>query len=245
MIGFLNKVLVTTLIFTRYARRNPGVYFLGVVFFPLSLLVPLLLLTTRTVWSQVLIGAAICSTTIMTVSDISDIVSRDRYTRSITYFMTRPVRPIHYVLGVGLSTLVYNLVGIGAVLLCSALLLDTFLTWVQGASLVLILLVAWLIAAAIGFLVGALGPRDPRANVNIATLIAYVLTFLAPVYYPPSILPPVAQALSKCLYSTHLAALGRAVLTDSPFSPVNLIAIVVFVGAALLSLAKLARWSED
>ncbi|MCG2821590.1 MAG: ABC transporter permease [Candidatus Atribacteria bacterium] len=236
------NIITITKIFTKYARNNLGFYFLGVVFFPLSLLIPLIILVDAANRADIFIGSAICATTIMTITDISDIISHDKYANSISFFITRPVKPYQYILGVGLSTLFYNLVGVVVIFSSGILFLDFSVNILQLLGVFVVIFIGWFISCSLGFIIGMWGPRDPRMNTSLASMIAYVLTFLAPTYYPISALPPFLQKLSYLFYTTSLSMIGKNLIRHDWIHMVNVYIILIYLAISLVILFKVTRW---
>lgn len=241
----LSSLLTITKIFTKYARRNPGFYFIGVVFLPISLLIPLTILVDPQNRLDIFFGSAICGTTIMTISDISDIISRDKYLNALSLFITRPVKSYHYIIGVGLSTLVYNFLGLIVIVIFGVLLLQFTITAVQLLFFFAIIFIGWFISCSIGFLIGMWGPEDPRTNTSLASILAYVLTFLAPTYYPINALPPVLQKISYIFYTTNLSIVGKSIILNQPTPWVNVIIISSYCILGLIFMFRLSKWKTE
>lgn len=240
----LSNVVTITKIMTKYARSNPWFYFLQVIFFPLSLLAPLVLLVDRAYWVDVFIGSAVCSTTIMTIADMSDVISYDKYTNALSFFITRPITMFEYVVGMGLGTLAYNVAGVVTILVIGHFFLSVSLTVVQVVSFFVIIFVGWFISLSLGFVMGMWGPRNPRTNANIASILAYSLTFLLPVYYPLEILPSSVQKVMYLFYTTHLALVGKSVVRGLPVPLLSVLAITLYVGGVLVVVFRVLRWGE-
>jgi len=237
-----SPILATTQIFTKYAQRNPFFYLLGVVLFPLSLLLPLSVLAGQSARVDIFIGSAICATTITTIGDISDIISYDRYSNAISFFITRPVKPHQYILGIGASTLFYNLAGMAVIFVAGSWLLDFQLSAARIAAVLVLIFLGWFNSCCVGFAIGMWGPRDHRANANLAAVVGYALTFLAPAYYPISVLPPGLQELSLTLYTTNLSLVGKSILRGEPLPGLCLVVLALYFVFNLVMLFKLARW---
>lgn len=241
----ITEVTTITKIFTKYAKSNPGYYFLSVVFFPITLMVPLFFLVGESNRIDIFIGSTICTTTIMTIADISDIISHDKYAKSVCFFITRPVKPYHYILGVGLSTLFYNLIGVCVVFLAGAFLMSFQISILQLIIVFILVILGWFISCSLGFAVGMWGPKDPRTNTSIASILGYSLTFLAPAYYPIEYLPRFLQSISKVFYTTNLALIGKATLGKGSINATSMIVIAAYIAASFIFLFVLAQWNTD
>lgn len=238
------NIITITKIMTKYAKSNPWFYFLGVVFFPVSLLAPLVLLVDRTYWVDILTGSAVCSTTIMTIADISDVISYDKYTNALAFFITRPIKLIEYIIGMGLGTLFYNVAGVSTILIIGHFILGFDLTAVQVVSFFVIIFLGWFISCSIGFTMGMWGPKHPRTNANVASILGYSLTFLVPVYYPLEILPSFLQKIMYCFYTTHLALIGKSIVRGAPLPASSLIAMAIYLTVMVVVFFRILRWKE-
>jgi ABC-type multidrug transport system permease subunit len=241
----ISNTLTIAKIFMKYAISNPSAYFVGVVFFPVSLLVPLVMLGSTEIRTDIFVGSIICTTTIMTITDISDIVSHDKYGNSVSLFTTRPIKTFEYILGVGLSTLVYNIFGLLVILLIGATFLGFQFTIIQTMQIMLLVITGWLISCSIGFLFGLRGPKDPRMNTGIASIVAYMLTFLAPAYYPISALPPLLQNISFVFYTTSLSLVGKSIIRNDDIPTVGTAILFIYLTVSLVLLFKIMQWKTS
>ena len=66
-------------------------------------------------------GSLFSAMFITTIQDVGDGIVKDRYAGSRNFFITRPIKPIEYMLGIAISTLTYNGAG-GAVMLAICVL---------------------------------------------------------------------------------------------------------------------------
>jgi len=238
----LQIFITITRIFTKYAKTNPGYYLLGAAFFPLSLLIPLAILGGTANGADIFIGSAICATTIMTITDISDMISHDKYGNSISFFITRPIKPYQYIMGVGLSTLFYNLIGVVVVFSFGILFLNFSVNIFQLLAVFVVIFTGWFISCSVGFIIGMWGPRNPQTNTSLAGMIAYVLTFLAPVYYPVSALPAFLQKASYLFYTTNCSLIGKDLIRRNEIHMVNVYMILIYVVISLVIMFKVAHW---
>lgn len=238
------NILTVTKIMMKYAKSNPWFYFFTVIFFPVSLLAPLILLVDRAYWVNIFIGSAVCSTTVMTIPDLSDAISHDKYTNALSFFVTRPIKLIEYIIGMGLGTFFYNVAGVTTIVVMSHFFLGVDLEGAEVLSFFLIIFLGWFISCVVGFTIGMWGPKDPRINVSIGSMAAYFLTFLVPVYYPLEILPPLLQKVMYCFYTTHLALLGKSIVGGTPLPVMSVVVIALYFLAVLVVFFKVVRWKE-
>jgi hypothetical protein len=65
-------------------------------------------------------------------------------------------------------------------------------------------------------------------------MISFIITFLAPVYYPLSAIPSFLHPLAYCFYTTHLALIGKDVINGVPVSLFNVVVVIAFLVAGCL-----------
>lgn len=166
-------------------------------------------------------------------------------------FVASPLSPLAYLLGMALSELAFALPA--TVLFTSILVLVTPVGPFAVAALVGVVLVTWLLATTLGFLISTLFSQL-REIWPIGTLVFSLLSVLPPVFYPASEIPARWQWVAMLAPSTFAAQLAdRAVglgggvttgvpVVDSPFFALGaLLGITLLCGAAALFLA---RWRE-
>ena len=166
-------------------------------------------------------------------------------------FVASPVTPLAYILGMGLSELAFALPAM--VLFLSILAVVHPIGAAALAALVGVVLVTWLFATTLGFLISTLFSQL-REIWPIGTLVFSLLSVLPPVFYPATEIPAGWQWVALLAPSTfaaqlagHAVGLGGALVTgvgfvDTPlFDALTLVAITAFFGAASLFLA---RWRE-
>ena len=240
----IRNVLTIAAINSKAIRGSLGTYLLMVFLMPVSFLIPLTIISGGRYNIDIAMGSLFSAMFITTIEDVGDGIVKDRYTGSRNFFITRPIKPVEYMLGIALSTLTYNGIGGAAILGICVLFLDLQLKVVGLAILILVLMAGWFISALIGFIIGEYGPKDWIQNDAISGAISFVVTFLAPVYYPLSALPSTLQPISYGFYTTHLALIGKDAMNGVTPDLANVVAVVCFLVACFVIALKGIKWRE-
>ena len=165
-------------------------------------------------------------------------------------FVASPVRPFAYILGMALSELAFCLPAL--VLFLAILALVTPVSVGAFALLIGVVLLTWLMASTLGFLISTMF-RQLREIWPIGTLVFSSLAVLPPLFYPASVIPPAYQwvaFLAPSTFAGQLAdhavgvaptALSPAFLGSPWFDLAGLVAATVLFA---LASAFLARWRE-
>lgn len=168
-----------------------------------------------------------------------------------TVFVASPVRSVSYLLGMALSELGFTLPAL--VLFVGILDLVRPFGLATLGVLVGIILLTWLMATTLGFLISTFF-RQLREIWPIATLIFSTLSIIPPVFYPAAIIPPAWQWAAFLAPSTFAAvladhavglsyggALHPAWLAAPWFDAAGLIGATLLFGTLAV---RLARWRE-
>lgn len=166
-------------------------------------------------------------------------------------FVASPVKPLTYLLGMALSELAFTVPALG--LFLAILLLVHPIGALAFAALLGVVLLTWLMASSLGFLVSTFF-RQLREIWPIGTLLFSTLSILPPMFYPAYVIPEKYQwvaFLAPSTFSGQLAdravgvgvgpPLASELLNSVWFDFAGLVgATILFALAALL----LARWRE-
>lgn len=239
-------VNVTTIgkIYAKWFFRRPLTYMFITIFMPLSIITPLLLVSTSVNWPRIIIGSALFSVIGGGISDVTMNVSFDRHMGRIVFFMTRPVQSMEYMIGIMLGGATYTFVSAGIILTTGYFVLKLHFTALQTLLLASIIVLTWFISANIGFVISLYGPKDFRLAGTLSDFVLFSITFIAPVYYSILILPQTLQSVSQILYTTDLALMANHVVGISPLpNPIFDIAYPLIFGLALfvISIRRL-KW---
>ena len=165
-------------------------------------------------------------------------------------FVASPVRPITYVLGMALSELAFALPAL--VLFLGILEIVRPFGAVTFAVLMGVILLTWLMATTLGFLISTLF-KQLREIWPIGTLVFSTLSIIPPLFYPATRIPAAFQwvaFLAPSTYAGQLAehavglsygALSPGILNSPIFDLAGLLAFTIVCG---LAAAFLARWRE-
>jgi ABC-2 type transport system permease protein len=166
-------------------------------------------------------------------------------------FVASPVRPFAYLMGMALSELAFTLPAL--VLFLAILLLVTPVSLMGFLALLGVVLLTWLMATSLGFLISTLF-KQLREIWPIGTLTFSTLSVLPPIFYPAYLIPKPVQWVAFLAPSTFASGLAddvTGVNVGTPLSPGLLnspwLDLAGLVGATLLfalAAAYLARWRE-
>jgi ABC-2 type transport system permease protein len=166
-------------------------------------------------------------------------------------FVASPVRLISYVLGMALSELAFTIPAL--VLFLGILDIVRPMTFAVFAALVGVILVTWLMATSLGFLISTFF-RQLREIWPIGTLTFSSLSVLPPVFYPLASINPafrwvafVAPSTYSAQLADRVAGLGsNATVVPGWLSDPLVDTGILLLAALLFGLAALflARWRE-
>jgi hypothetical protein len=193
-----------------------------------------------------LVGAFVSSAPALALFASAQDINFDNYTKLRQIFVSKPIRPVSYVLGTSLSSLIYSAPGIvlfGALLLQRGLFTPATALLATGA-----MLLGWVVVSSMGFILsGYLINASPYSMNAIINIFAFGMAYLTPVYYPASAL----GGLSWLSVLTPISAAANIVRTLGGLAPMNgltLLSLAVLVAEGLLfTLVFVARsrWRED
>ncbi|HEV2316081.1 MAG TPA: ABC transporter permease [Thermoplasmata archaeon] len=166
-------------------------------------------------------------------------------------FVASPVTSLAYLLGMALSELAFTVPALTLFLVILGLV-HPLSGWAVGL-LVGVVLLTWLMATTLGFLLSTMF-RQLREIWPIATLIFSALSILPPVFYPLSIIPGryewvafLAPSTSASQLADHAVGLSYGSAVSPAFLGATGFEFLVLAGATVLfgALALwLARWRE-
>ncbi len=203
------RVYAISMIYALWILRNKLFYFYLTVLFPLTILVPFLIIAPATLEPFIAVGTVIL-TLIYCFSTASQDLALDRLLKRIAILLTKPITPLEYFLGILLSNAMQTL---PAAVIVTAVLWAVRLIRIESIALLLLGLVAgWYILTIIGYITALILLSRDYNTVNIVSnSIAFILTFVAPVYYPPELLPEQLRILAYLIPTTHIAnIIGKA-----------------------------------
>jgi len=193
-----------------------------------------------------LVGAFVSSAPALALFASAQDINFDNYTKLRQIFVSKPIRPVAYVLGTSLSSLIYSAPGIvlfGLLLLQRGLFTPTTALLAAGA-----MLLGWVVVSSMGFILsGYLINASPYSMNAIINIFAFGMAYLTPVYYPASAL----GAFSWLSVLTPISAAANIVRTLGGLAPMDgltfLSLAILVVEGLLFTLVFVARsrWRED
>jgi len=240
----ISNVLVIAKIYSKWLLRRPLTYFFIAIFMPISIMVPMLLLVSPCDWTDVIAGAILFSVIGGGIADVTLNVSFDRETRRTSFFISRGIAPIEYMLGIIMGGASYTFVGAIVILFFGYALLGFEMTALQILGILGVIMVAWVTSANVGFILSLYGPRDHRLAASVADVLLFTLAFLAPVYYPIEMLPTTLRWASYSLYTTHLGIIAKSIIRGESIQIASLIFLAAFAGVLFFASTRGMRWKR-
>ena len=193
-----------------------------------------------------LVGAFISSAPALALFAGAQDVNFDSYTKLRQIFVSKPIRPISYVLGASLSSLIFSLPGIA---LFGGILLQRGLVGpVTGLLAIGVMLLSWLVVSSAGFLLsGYLINSSPYKMNSIINLLAFGMIYIPPVYYPAAAWGGFSWAAALIPVSAG-AEVVRSLAGISPFDSLTLLSTAsLLVQGVLFTSVFVARskWREN
>lgn len=152
-----------------------------------------------------------------------------------------PVTPLHYLVGLFLSSMAFPTAALAAAIPIAALL---------GAWGILLCSIAiGLVVLLLGVLLGLAIVLRVRNPVNVSAItnpIAWVLTILPPVYYPATVLPQVLRPIAMAVPTAAAAEIARQLSGMPPALPlwIPLASIATWCLAALIATSRIVKWGH-
>ena len=193
-----------------------------------------------------LVGAFISSAPALALFASAQDINFDNYTKLRQIFISKPIRPISYVLGASLSSLIFSLPGI---VLFGALLMQRGLFTLETAFLSAgVMLLGWVVVSTAGFILsGYLINSSPYKMNSIINLLAFAMIYLPPVYYPATSLGSFAWVAAFIPVSAA-AEVVRSLAGLAPMDGLTTLSAVVLIIQGLLFtfvFVARSRWRES
>ena len=197
------RVYAISMIYALWMLRNKLFYLYLTILLPFTILVPFLIIAPARLGPFIAVGTVIL-TLIYCFSTASQDLAVDRLLKRIAILLTKPVTPLEYFLGILLSNTMQTL---PATVIVIMVLWIVGLIKIKDITLLLIGLVAgWYILTIMGYITAlTLLSRDYNTIIITSNSIAFILTFMAPVYYPLDFLPEQLRILAYLIPTTHIA----------------------------------------
>jgi ABC-2 type transport system permease protein len=230
--------------------RSP-VFFVAIFLTPLSFLFFLYVVAPHSVLPFGVIGGILFSALFTGNGMMTDCAYLRLERQLQQVFITSPLRPLSWVLGMALAELAFTIPALALFLIVLALLVPISVLTIL--ALVGVILLTWLLATSLGFLLSTFF-RQLREIWPIGMVVFTALSVLPPIFYPIAEIPAhyrwVAY-LSPSTFASQLAAsaagLPVPVLTVVPALssvPVEVVGLVVLTVLFTVMAMRLARWRE-
>ncbi|MGI0130034.1 MAG: ABC transporter permease [Thermoplasmata archaeon] len=194
--GSVRQTLVATKMLLVESNRQVGFLLGFTVLFPIGILFFLNELVAPDLRTQVLVGVIMMEMALLNINTLAQSIGTDKQSKLFDLWVSLPISPVVYVLGIAFQLLPYSLLSAFVTLGVAIAAFGIQLPWTAVPLLVFGLVVVWASTLGIGFLIGVYG-RSPR-QINLwAQLIGILLSFFAPVFYPLSALPAPLQVVAS------------------------------------------------
>ena len=190
---------------------------------------------------QFLSGSIVFSTTMVAIMWVGYHLLEDRFRGRLKLFVTSPVKPISYILGVVCFASLQAIIGITGLLIVARLAGLK----IHISPLIFPLLCLGLLShTAIAIIVSRFAPSMPQGTL-ITDGLGAGLVFFSPVYYSITQLPPAIRPAAYLLPPTFLADGLKKLLSGNDAIATDMIVLGAMATVSLLISLKLTRWRED
>jgi len=190
---------------------------------------------------QFLAGSIVFSTTMVSIMWVGYHLLEDRFRGRLKLFVTSPVKPISYILGVVCFASLQAIIGITGLLIVARFIG----LQIHFSPLILPLLCLGLLAhTSIAIIISRFASSMPQGTL-ITDGLGAGLVFFSPVYYSILKLPPVIRPAAYLLPPTFLADGLRKLLSGDNAIAVDMIVLGAMATVSLFVSLKLTRWRED
>jgi ABC-2 type transport system permease protein len=160
-------------------------------------------------------------------------------------FVSSPLSPVSYVLGLSIALLLNGLAGI---VLFSILLAASGGASAIGAfEIALACIMTWASVSSLGFVLSTFA-RDMRDLWVYAPLFTVLLSFLPPIFYPITLIPIQFRFLAYLVPTTYPAQIIQMAANLIPFSSsgflLDFLCGAIYVFVLLVLAVKVSRWRQ-
>lgn len=160
-------------------------------------------------------------------------------------FVSSPLSPVSYVLGLSIALLLNGLAGI--VLFSILLAASGRVSAIGALEIALACVITWASVSSLGFVLSTFA-RDMRDLWVYAPLFTVLLSFLPPIFYPITLIPPEFRFIAYLAPTTYPAQIIQMAANLIPYSAstflLDFAAGISYVLILVLFAAKLARWRQ-
>ena len=160
-------------------------------------------------------------------------------------FVSSPLSPISYVLGLSIALLLNGLAGI--VLFSILLAVSGGVSAIGALDIALACIMTWASVSSLGFVLSSFA-RDMRDLWVYAPLFTVLLSFLPPIFYPITLIPEQFRFVAYLAPTTYPAQIIQMAAKLIPFSASSFLfdfaGGTIYVLILVLFAAKQARWRQ-
>jgi ABC-2 type transport system permease protein len=224
----------------RSTLRDLGGVIGFVVVFPIGFLFFLGHITAPSLRVQVLVGSIMMEMALLNINVVAQGIGADKDRKLYDLYVSLPISPLAYVLSIAFSLLPFNLGSAALTLLVGEIWFG--LPPFSVPALLIGLLLVWASTLGIGFLIAVYGSSPRQINTN-AQLIGIIMTFLAPVFYPISVLPTALQYVAYLWPVTWGAILLQQIIHSNTAAALQAsVVLAVFAALWAILISVGLRW---
>ena len=246
-----NAIFLIAYFYGFLALRRSPILFVAIFLTPLSFLFFLYVIAPHSVLPFGVVGGVVF-TALFTGNGMMNDCAYLRLERQIQQvFITSPLRPFAWVLGMAVSELAWTIPALALFIVVLSFVVSLSLLAVLG--LIGVILLTWLMASSLGFLLSTFF-RTLREIWPIGTVVFTTLSVLPPIFYPITAIPADFRwvaFVSPSTFTSQLAdrAAGLSVPTIAVVPALSSIPLEILGMAGLtflfaLMAMRLARWRE-
>ncbi len=241
-----NQTMASVLINSIYAMMNYPILLLNTLLAPLSILVIIVFVSRGTLIGVGIEGALIMSMISAGIGLQSDLSHLKNDFKLQDMVVSSPTSSFTYMVGMGVSELVYSI----PVLILLGILAALFLqpTIIQSFILVAVLAIVFIFSIALGFFFSTI-TSDVMQSWGFSGLISTLLSTIPPVYYPITYIPLPFRYIAYLSPTTYAAEIIQNASGFLSISASNLILdwlVIIIVTLIILFISiKKSKWRES
>ena len=242
----LSQVLASILVNSIYQMINYPIMLVNTLLAPFSILVIIILISHGGLINVGIEGALIMTTITAGIGLQGDLSHLKNDMKLQDMVVSSPTSSLIYVIGMGISELIYA----APVIILLAVMAAIFIhpTLMQTAVLAAVMGITFVFSIVLGFLLSTIS-SDVVQSWGFSGIISVLLSTLPPVYYPISYIPMPFQLLAYLSPTTYAAEIVQNAIGFIHLTPTNLVIdwiVIVGICAALIVIAyKKAQWRES
>ena len=147
-------------------------------------------------------------------SNISEMISWERWEGTIEYTMMAPISRFTHMLGTSLFSIVYGIARTGLLLATLSLFFDVDLSNANLGGGLLVMLLGSISFIGVGIMAASLPLLFPERGEEMSFVISSILLLISGVYYPITVLPAWMQGMAAVSPATYVLDGMRATILD-------------------------------